>query len=82
MKSTKEFAKLLKASRIRVRLSQTELATKLRYVSPQIVSNWERAIVTPPIDTLPKLCTILDLPIDEVKSTLVKIFEKNLNQRI
>lgn len=52
----KEF---LKKKRNDAGLSQKELAKKLGYTTAQFVSNWERSISRPPIDSVPKLAELL-----------------------
>lgn len=49
-------------------MSQTQLARKLN-VSPKTVSKWENGHGLPHIDTLHKLCEILDVDINELLSS-------------
>ena len=49
-------------------MSQTQLARKLN-VSPKTVSKWENGHGLPHIDTLHKLCEILDVDINEILSS-------------
>lgn len=57
MKRAKE-SRLLKSSRRGAKLSQRDVAKNLGYTSAQFVSNWERGLSSPPVETLPKLCEL------------------------
>lgn len=49
----------LKKKRNEVGLSQKELAKKLGYTTAQFVSNWERGISRPPMDSVPKIAKLI-----------------------
>ena len=59
---------LIKVSRLKRKLSQKELATKLNYSSPQFISNWERNKSYPPDETLKQIRKILKIRIKDVVS--------------
>ncbi len=40
-------------------LSQAEIAKKMNYSTPQFISNWERGISFPPLNSIKKLASIL-----------------------
>jgi transcriptional regulator with XRE-family HTH domain len=61
MLATKRIATFFKDSRVKVRLSQSEVATFMGYSCAQFVSNWERGISTPPLEKLPKLLDLYRL---------------------
>lgn len=48
----------LRVMRINAGYSQGDIAKRLGYSSPQFVSNWERGVSEPPIETLRKLADI------------------------
>ena len=60
-------------------MSQTHLARKLN-VSPKTVSKWENGHGLPHIDTLHKLCEILDVDINELLSNEEFIAEQYVDQ--
>ncbi|MES3039065.1 MAG: helix-turn-helix transcriptional regulator [Bdellovibrionota bacterium] len=55
-------AEFLKNKREDAGLSQSEVARKLGYSSPQFVSNWERGLSSPPISSAKELCRIYKVP--------------------
>jgi transcriptional regulator with XRE-family HTH domain len=56
----------LKNKREAVGLSQGQVAKKLRYTSPQFISNWERGISSPPIKVLRLLSDLYRVSTDEL----------------
>ena len=56
----------LRERRIQSGLSQLDVAKKLGYASPQFVSNWERGLVTPPIETIGVLADLYEIPMGQV----------------
>lgn len=63
-------------------ITQGDLATVLGYTSPQFVSNWERGLAKPPLETLKKMIKMLDLDVDELLTILMKMEEERLRKRI
>jgi len=61
-------------------MSQAHLARKLN-VSPKTVSKWENGHGLPQIDTLHKLCEILDVDINELLSNEEFIAEQYVDQQ-
>ena len=51
-------AKFLKEKRVQSGLSQKDVAEKLGYSTSQFISNWERGISHPPLNTLRSLSQI------------------------
>lgn len=56
----------LRQKRIDRGLSQFDVAKVLGYSSPQFVSNWERGLVSPPLETVSVLIDLYQIPADEV----------------
>lgn len=56
----------LKQKRIDSGLSQLEVAKVLGYSSPQFVSNWERGLVSPPLETIATLIELYKISSNEV----------------
>lgn len=52
----------LRKRRTQAGLTQSELAELLSYSSAQFISNWERGLCLPPLEVLPKLCDLCDIP--------------------
>jgi transcriptional regulator with XRE-family HTH domain len=61
-KSMSSLSKFLKEKRQALGMSQLDVARKLGYSSAQFVSNWERNLVAPPIDTLAVLIDLYKIP--------------------
>ncbi len=47
-------------------LTQSELAKTLGFKSAQIVSNWERGLCAPPLQSIGEMVKVLDLDVEEV----------------
>jgi transcriptional regulator with XRE-family HTH domain len=69
----------LREKRIAAGLSQLEVAQKLGYSSPQFVSNWERGLVSPPLETLATLIRLYKLNSHDLIRRLLSETESYLN---
>jgi transcriptional regulator with XRE-family HTH domain len=56
----------LRQKRLDSGLSQLDVARVLGYSSPQFVSNWERGLVSPPLETIATLIDLYKIPAQEV----------------
>ena len=56
----------LREKRLDTGLSQLDVARVLGYASPQFVSNWERGLVSPPLETISILIELYKIPASEV----------------
>ncbi len=74
----RESAKLFKELRVKKNLSQRELATKLGYTSPQLVSNWERGLCNVPTKNLKTLVKILKARKDDVHTALITDYSNKI----
>lgn len=70
-------AKYLKEKRESANLSQNDVAEVLGYQTAQFISNWERGLSVPPIESLQKISKIYKVSKDEVKQ---KYYEEKLNK--
>lgn len=72
----------LREARNETGLTQSQVAKKLRYSSPQFVSNWERGVCNPPLKHLRTLSNLYRINRKEMLEMLVadarKTFEKEL----
>jgi transcriptional regulator with XRE-family HTH domain len=59
-------------------LSQKDVADILGYSSAQFVSNWERGISAPPLEALPTLVKLYQIPTKEIVTLMLKEQEKVL----
>lgn len=57
----KPIAKFIRSARERAGLTQLELAKAMGYSVPQFVSNWERGVSVPPLESARKLARLLDV---------------------
>jgi transcriptional regulator with XRE-family HTH domain len=67
-----QLAQFLKEKRVIIGLSQKDIADKLGYSTSQFISNWERGISQPPLQTLRKLSEIYKINADEMFNVLLK----------
>ncbi len=74
-----KLSKIVKDQRIKLKMTQLQLAGRLGYRSAQFVSNWERGLAQPPLKKLLKLITILKL--DPVKIMAIIMEEQNQQLR-
>ena len=86
MKTEKnKLAKFLKEKRTLASLSQKDVATKLGYSTSQFISNWERGISQPPINTLRTLALMYGVAADQMfqvlVSTTIDQVEEDLKQK-
>lgn len=70
--TTKDFAHYLKTKREKAGLSQKQVADRLGYTTPQFVSNWERGISVPPMQTVKKIADIYQTPVEEIFNLLLE----------
>lgn len=56
----------LRQKRLDSGLSQLDVARVLGYASPQFVSNWERGLVSPPLETIAVLIQLYKMPTNDV----------------
>jgi transcriptional regulator with XRE-family HTH domain len=71
----------LKAAREKAGLTQQEVAVRMRYSTPQFVSNWERGLALPPIDALPRIVRVLRISPKSLVDTLHRYQDENLKVR-
>lgn len=69
--SKENLGKFLQDARIKVKLSQKEVADRLGYQTAQYVSNWERGVATPPGRTLRKLADLYRIPAEELYEVIL-----------
>ena len=62
----------LKEKREESGLSQLEVAKQIGYSSPQFVSNWERGIVAPPIETIAILIDLYKIQPNHIIQKIVE----------
>jgi transcriptional regulator with XRE-family HTH domain len=71
-------AEYLKNKRVHAGLTQSDVARKMGYSSPQFVSNWERALARPPVTVLKELTKLYKVSADEVFRMLLGEVETEL----
>ncbi len=65
-------AQFLKDKRVVSGFSQKDVATKLGYSTSQFISNWERGVSQPPLNTLRKLAQVYQINVDEMFNVLLE----------
>ena len=71
-------AEYLKEKRAKANLTQSDVASKLGYSSPQFVSNWERGLAKPPVFVLRDLTKLYKVSANEMFSVLLSEVESDL----
>lgn len=77
--------RFLRVRRVKAGLTQLDVANHLHYTTAQFISNWERGISMPPLDTLPRISTLLRIPprdlievINDYQEQVLKLQKKQL----
>jgi DNA-binding transcriptional regulator YiaG len=78
LKKRGSMAQFLKEKRMKIGLTQSDVARKLGYSSPQFVSNWERGLASPPVFILRDLTKIYKVSADEMFKLLLSEVEADL----
>jgi transcriptional regulator with XRE-family HTH domain len=77
-----DLAHFLKIKREGAGLSQGHVAKKLKYTSPQFVSNWERGVSSPPIKILRILSDMYGISCDDLFELVVKHTLRQLKENL
>jgi transcriptional regulator with XRE-family HTH domain len=80
VKKQRAMADYLKEKRAKANLTQSDVASKLGYSSPQFVSNWERGLAKPPVFVLRDLTKLYRVPAGEMFSVLLAEVESDLRE--
>jgi transcriptional regulator with XRE-family HTH domain len=75
-KNSKSIGTFLKDVRVRRNMTQADLAKKLGYTTSQFVSNWERGLCSPPLNSIPEIATILGISQKEIREMMNLILEQ------
>ncbi len=70
--SENKLAQFLKEKRTLSGLSQKDVATRLGYSTSQFISNWERGVSQPPINTLRTLANMYKISAEQMFSVLLE----------
>lgn len=73
MRKEDQLSEFLKAKRIAADLTQMDVARNLGYSSAQFISNWERGLSSPPIDTIKKLCSLYSVKIEDLYEIVLEV---------
>lgn len=68
----KLMADFLIACRLKAGFTQAEVAQKLGYTTPQFVSNWERALATPPLNTMAKIIRLYKIKPEAIVEVILE----------
>lgn len=76
----------LKDKRVKAGFTQMDVANHLGYTSAQFISNWERGISAPPVETLKKISSFYGLKLEEVYTvvleTSIRDIKKDLHNKL
>jgi transcriptional regulator with XRE-family HTH domain len=73
-----EMAQFLKEKRIDRGLSQSAVAKMVGFGSPQFVSNWERGLCSPSLNSLPKLSRLLKIRESEIIEVFIRVARREV----
>ena len=75
-------AKLLRERRVKLGISQSDLAKLLGYSNPQYVSNWERGLCSPPWGKIRRLLAELELHQSEFIEVYMDDYKRVLKKQL
>jgi transcriptional regulator with XRE-family HTH domain len=81
LKKRGQLASFLKEKRVTAGLTQSQVAEKLGYSSPQFISNWERGLASPPVFILRDLTKMYKVSADEMFKLLMSEMERDLHRQ-
>jgi transcriptional regulator with XRE-family HTH domain len=71
----------LKEIRQKRNITQAELAKKLGYTTSQFVSNWERGLCSPPLDSIVEIANFLAIPKSTIMNLILEQTKVELEKR-
>ncbi len=71
----------LKEIRQKRNITQAELAKKLGYTTSQFVSNWERGLCSPPLDSIVEISDFLAIPKSTIMGLILEQTKSELERR-
>ena len=77
-----EIGQIIRTLREKKVLTQTDLALKLGYRTPQFVSLFERGLSKVPLETLGQLSVILNFPASHMMDLILRDFELEVSKKI
>lgn len=72
----------LRDKRVEAGFTQSEIANKLGYSTPQFISNFERGLCSPPLKNLKALVKLYRIPVDEIMVLIMKEQETVLRKAL
>lgn len=72
----------LQQQRLKKGMSQGDVAKELGYSTNQFVSNWERGLCAPPLDSLAKLTTLCDINRDELMQVMMEDAKRQIEKKL
>ena len=79
---SKKLGEYLRIKRVDAGLSQKQVADKLKYSTPQFVSNFERGLCAPPMKALRVLIRLYDLNAAEFTNFVLELQEEYLKREL
>lgn len=73
---------ILKEARQKKALSQRDISERLGYNTPQFVSNWERGLSAPPIESLNQISEILELDVSQVRNYVFNFRANKIAEKV
>jgi len=72
----------LRDKRVEAGFTQSEIANKLGYSTPQFISNFERGLCSPPLKNLKALVKLYRISVDEIMVLIMKEQETVLRKAL
>lgn len=72
----------LQQQRLKKGMSQGDVAKELGYSTNQFVSNWERGLCAPPLDSLAKLTMLCEINRDELMQVMMEDAKRQIEKKL
>lgn len=81
-KMSERVGRYFRQKRVAVGLTQIDLSRILGYSTSQFVSNWERGLCMPPLNSMAKLSEVLKIPKKEIVDMLTEEYRRSLEKAV
>jgi transcriptional regulator with XRE-family HTH domain len=68
-----KLSEYLMDKRVKADLTQKDVAKKMKFTTPQFISNWERGLSSPPVSSIKKLAKIYSIPATELFEVVLEV---------
>ncbi|MCM2281315.1 MAG: helix-turn-helix domain-containing protein [Bdellovibrionaceae bacterium] len=78
----KGLSAFLRDKRIELNMTQLQASRALGHSSPQYISNFERGLCEPSLETAMKLCELYGIPRKQLYEIMVELYQQEMSDKI